>query len=124
MTAVALPALPQLSPDDRRLLQDLCDRIVGAVGDRVCAITLFGSRARGDARPDSDFDILVVVDKDDFELSEQIGRIAYGVYWDDDFRRYLSVKIMSRDHYAFLGSMPSSFFLNVEEEAVSLWTRG
>lgn len=124
MTTVALPALSHLSADDRRVIQDLCDRIVTVVGDRVEAIKLFGSRARGDARPDSDFDILVVVDKDDFELGEQIGSIAYDVYWDDDFRRYLSVKVMGRDHYAFLGSMPSSFFLNVEEEAVTLWTRG
>ena len=124
MTTVALPPLPQLLPEDRALLQDLCARIAAAVGDRVEAIKLFGSRARGDAGPDSDFDILVVIDKDDFELSEQIGRIAYDVYWDDDFRHYLSVKVMNRDHYAFLGSMPSSFFLNVEGEAVSLWTRG
>jgi predicted nucleotidyltransferase len=124
MTTVALPALPQLSAEDRALLQDLCDRIVKAVGDRIHAIKLFGSRARGDAQPDSDYDVLVVIEKDDFDLSEQIGSIAYDVYWDDDFRRYLSVKVMSRDHYAFLGSMPSSFFLNVEEEAVSLWTRG
>ena len=124
MTAVALPALPQLSPDECRLLQDLCDRIGGAVGDRVCAIKLFGSRARGDARPDSDFDILVVVDKDDFELSERIGRIAYDVYWDDDFRRYLSVKVMSRDQHAFLGSPPTGFYLSVEADAVTLWTQG
>jgi predicted nucleotidyltransferase len=30
-------------------------------GDRVRRIILFGSRARGDARPDSDYDLLVVL---------------------------------------------------------------
>lgn len=31
-------------------------------GGRVRAVTLFGSRARGDAEPDSDVDVLVVID--------------------------------------------------------------
>lgn len=33
------------------------------LGDRVCQIVLFGSRARGDAREGSDYDMLVVVDQ-------------------------------------------------------------
>ncbi|MBI4609914.1 MAG: nucleotidyltransferase domain-containing protein [Candidatus Rokubacteria bacterium] len=39
---------------------DLKDLILQADGSRVRRIILFGSRARGDARPDSDFDLLVV----------------------------------------------------------------
>jgi predicted nucleotidyltransferase len=39
-------------------LQAVVTRIAGAVDPG--AIWLFGSRARGDARPDSDFDLLVV----------------------------------------------------------------
>ncbi len=123
MTLVALPPLTQLPPDDRGLLQDLCDRIVAAVGERVKAIKLFGSRARGDARSDSDFDLLVLIDKDEFPLAEQIRNIAYDVYWDDDFRHFLSVQVISQDQYDFQGSPPSSFYVSVEAEAVTLWTR-
>ena len=39
-------------------LEAVVARIVGAIDPG--AIWLFGSRARGDARPDSDFDLLVV----------------------------------------------------------------
>ena len=52
-------------------LRAVLTRIVGAVDPD--AIWLFGSRARGDARPDSDFDLLVVarpgadLDSDDYE---------------------------------------------------------
>ena len=39
----------------------LKDLILQAKGTQVKRIILFGSRARGDARPDSDFDLLVVL---------------------------------------------------------------
>ncbi len=45
------------------LVQDIVRRIVEmAQPDKVI---LFGSRARGDARPDSDFDVLVIKDSDE-----------------------------------------------------------
>ena len=46
---------------DLTIAKKLKDLILQAGGDRVRQIFLFGSRARGDARPDSDFDLLVVV---------------------------------------------------------------
>jgi len=39
----------------------LKDLVLQRHGDRVRRIILFGSRARGDARPDSDYDLLVVL---------------------------------------------------------------
>ena len=33
-----------------------------ALGNRLVAVVLFGSRARGDARPDSDWDLLVIAE--------------------------------------------------------------
>ncbi len=43
-------------------------------------IYLFGSAARGDAGPDSDYDLLVVV-PDDAPLQRRGGRLAYEVLW-------------------------------------------
>ena len=44
---------------ERDALTAVVDRLVRAI--EPSAIWLFGSRARGDARPESDFDLLVVV---------------------------------------------------------------
>jgi uncharacterized protein len=45
------------------VVADIVRRIVEAVGpDRII---VFGSRARGDARPDSDFDVLVIKKSDE-----------------------------------------------------------
>jgi uncharacterized protein len=46
---------------DLNISLELTKRILATVGSRVRKIILFGSRARGDARPDSDFDLLVIL---------------------------------------------------------------
>ena len=44
-------------------------------GDRLRRVVLFGSRARGDARPDSDYDVAVFL-KDFSDRWEEADRIA------------------------------------------------
>jgi predicted nucleotidyltransferase len=52
--------------------------------DRVRDVILFGSKARGDSHPDSDIDILVLVDDDDWRFSHAISRIAARVSLEHD----------------------------------------
>src|SRR5579885_1594872 len=50
-------------PIDEDMLKEIVRRLVAAVNpDRII---LFGSRARGDAKPDSDVDLLVIKDSDE-----------------------------------------------------------
>ena len=44
-------------------------------GERIERVVLFGSRARGDARPDSDYDVVVFL-KDLTGFGEEMARIA------------------------------------------------
>jgi predicted nucleotidyltransferase len=44
-------------------------------GDRLERVVLFGSRARGDARPDSDYDVAVFLNEPD-SFWKETGRIA------------------------------------------------
>ncbi len=43
------------------ILDDLRERFAELYGDRLIEMVLYGSRARGDAEPGSDIDILVVL---------------------------------------------------------------
>ena len=43
------------------VVEDLKARLQTIYGDRLIELKLFGSRARADSRPDSDYDVLVVL---------------------------------------------------------------
>ncbi|HVC62259.1 MAG TPA: nucleotidyltransferase domain-containing protein [Acetobacteraceae bacterium] len=47
------------APADDPVLQRLRAALRGIYGDQIDRLVLFGSRARGEARPDSDYDIAV-----------------------------------------------------------------
>lgn len=48
-----------MSAEERAILDRLTTAIRTAFGDRITRLVLFGSRARGDARPESDYDVAV-----------------------------------------------------------------
>ncbi len=45
------------------LLKELRERLAAAHGERLRGIILYGSEARGEAAPDSDIDVLVLLDE-------------------------------------------------------------
>ncbi|MDT7857486.1 nucleotidyltransferase domain-containing protein [Rubrivirga sp. S365] len=54
--------LPDSTPPRvRAAIADAKARLEALYGDRLDRLVLYGSRARGDARPDSDVDLLVVL---------------------------------------------------------------
>ncbi|MGH3012856.1 MAG: UPF0158 family protein [Gaiellaceae bacterium] len=61
------PELLELSGsfDPREIARDVARDLRGLYGDRLTTVLLFGSWARGDAHPESDIDLLVVLDRVD-----------------------------------------------------------
>jgi len=55
----------------KNVLKKLKKELLRTYGESIDSIILYGSRARGDAREDSDIDILVVL-KSDFNYSEML----------------------------------------------------
>ena len=46
---------------EKEVLRDIRSRLQSAFGDRLRGIVLYGSEARGDAGPESDIDLLVLL---------------------------------------------------------------
>ncbi len=112
-----------LSRTEQKAVNELKDRLAEKLGDRLRLFRLYGSKARGDARPDSDIDILIVIDKDDFDIKDTVSKVVYDVYQKYDYRYFLSVKVMGQEHYDLLASIGTTFFRNLEKDGIDLWKR-
>jgi predicted nucleotidyltransferase len=53
-----------LSGAERRTIRRFLDSLAGALGPDLQAVWLYGSRARGERRPDSDIDLMVIAEGD------------------------------------------------------------
>jgi predicted nucleotidyltransferase len=81
-------------------------------------VILYGSRARGDARPDSDWDILVIIDKEETDMSDY-ERIAYPLYdLGCESDASISVNLYTKNEWRRRSCTP--FYKNVEAEGIVL----
>jgi len=100
----------------QKTLDEFVKRASEAYGDRIHSIILFGSVARGTARPDSDIDLLVVTDEEDFRLRRELIGMAFDMLLETE--EDISVKVLSqRDFEARKGF---SFLRNVISEGVKI----
>jgi predicted nucleotidyltransferase len=67
--------LPYLTDRERQLLARFLERLEAAAGDRVQHVIFFGSKARGDAEPYSDLDLMIVADLSPAEAEHFVARI-------------------------------------------------
>lgn len=85
-------------------------------GVPLCKTIMFGSRARGDAEPESDLDVLVIVETLNPALRKTISRCA----WEAGFVAGVVIQsvVMSRDQSENGPEQSSLLMLAVEEEGV------
>jgi predicted nucleotidyltransferase len=81
-------------PRDDQLLDKIVRNLIEAY--RPERIYLFGSYARGDAGPDSDYDLLIVV-PDSAPVRQQGSRLAYEVLWETGTAA--DVLVCTRGHF-------------------------
>lgn len=79
---------------------------------------LFGSRCRDDWRPDSDYDILIVVEKKDREFISRLYDAVMDVLLETG--RLISLKVFTASEFNHLKSIPTPFMQNVLKEGVML----
>jgi len=65
-----------LTREERRAVEAFVTELHQQYPGRIYDVILFGSKARGDSHPDSDIDILILVDDDDWRFSHAISRLA------------------------------------------------
>jgi len=81
-------------------------------------VYLFGSRCREDWKPDSDYDILIVLKKKDRETISKLYDAVMEILLKTG--RLISLKIFSVSEFDRLTSIPTPFMYNVVSEGVRL----
>ncbi|MGO9308816.1 MAG: nucleotidyltransferase domain-containing protein [Spirochaetia bacterium] len=98
-------------------LQMFLEKVRG-LRNQVTALYLFGSRARGDWRPDSDFDVLVILPERKQALVDQLYDAVLDVNLETGL--LISLKILTGAQYEKLAAIPTPFLANVAAEGVRL----
>ena len=111
------PLARQLS----RLLDTLTGELRRQLGSDLWLLLLYGSHARGEAQPDSDVDLFVVLSRASEAAQEKVRQVAYEVMWEADFAYVFSLYLTGMNHYQTLEEHGSSFLRNVQREGKVLW---
>lgn len=107
--------------DIRCVLNRYISGLLDIYKDALKAVVLYGSYARGDYTPESDIDIMILVDLDDSGISQKRHALSDLTY---DFNEQHKTEIMpivkNLDHFnQWVRSYP--FYNNIAKEGISLY---
>lgn len=106
-------------------MQNLIEKYISEIkiiyGSHLQRIILYGSYARGDFGPDSDIDIMILLDISDLELKAYSQELSYMTY-DFNLDNDLDIKpiVKSEAHFRkWVENYP--FYANIHKEGVILY---
>ena len=103
------------------LLEQYVEEIKRIYGERLKSVILYGSYARGDFKPDSDIDIMILIDLTDMELEKYRKQLSWATY-DFNEEHDMDIKPIAKSNAHFrkwLGVYP--FYTNVQREGIELY---
>lgn len=103
-----------LTEKERGILKRIRETVRGVLPDAT--VIFFGSRARGDAREYSDWDILILTDKVTHEIEHEAYAALYDVELDEDI--IICPLILQRDEWEHKRYREHPIHERVDEEGV------
>lgn len=85
-------------------------------GTHIVKVILFGSRARGDYEPDSDYDVLILLDEVTKETVDEIDEIVWQIGWDNE----ALITAIVHDEKTFETHVYEPLFINIRKEGITL----
>jgi predicted nucleotidyltransferase len=110
--------LEHLNSREQQAVLEFVRLLEGQFGDLVSSVALFGSKARGESTPDSDIDVLVVVDSDDWQVHKQIRYLAADVCLKYELN--MSPRVWSVSHHREMAAIDSLLHRAIQREGINL----
>ena len=106
-------------------MQCLIDQYITEIkkiyGKHLRQVILYGSYARGDFRPDSDVDIMILLDMSDMDLKAYGQKLSYMTY-DFNLDNDLDIKPIAKSEEHFRKWVVNyPFYANIRKEGVVLY---
>lgn len=106
-----------MGEEEKKVIDSFMDKISPLRG-RISGLYLFGSRARGTARLDSDYDFLFIVPKKEHQLKSKLYDAAIEIQMDSDAD--ISLKIIEKLDFDRMVSLKAPFTNNILKEGIKL----
>lgn len=105
--------------NSENIVTEFTDKVLSRHNEAIIKIILFGSRAKGVFRPDSDYDFLIVLRKADRAITDDI----YDLVTDFmlDYGVDISLKIYREEKYQSMAAASTPFFISVMKTGRELW---
>jgi predicted nucleotidyltransferase len=110
--------LEHLTPTEQQAVLEFVHLLQERFNGRVRSALLFGSKARGEGSPDSDLDVLVVIDSDDWRVHKQIRYLAADICLKYDLN--LSPRVWSTSHRREMEELQTLLYQNIRRDGVNL----
>jgi len=113
---ISLPT--HLQTNEQAALEEMVARLLQQPNIRLAEVWLFGSKARGDFEPDSDLDLLLVLDNADWTIRDQVHLLAARVSLEYDV--LINTHILSRDRWSEMAHHRLTLWRHVQRDGISL----
>lgn len=110
--------LAYLRPNEEAAVGECVGRLMSHLDGWLVEIYLFGSKARGDFTPDSDLDLLIVLEADDWEAKDKVRFVAADVSLEYDV--LINTHILSRARWEEMARQQATLWREVQQDGVPL----
>ncbi len=111
-------SLDHLRPDEQKAIRAFLSRLWSQFPRRILQTTLFGSKSRRDSQPESDIDILLIVDDEDWRFSHAISDVAADVSLE--YNLLIDPRVIGRERWERMARENLSLYQNIAREGIPL----
>ena len=103
---------------EQQAIKSLVSSLLTEHGDRIKFMLLFGSKARGDDTADSDIDVLVITDSDEWPLKHR--SLNRGARLSLDHEVLFNLYVIDEERWAWMRQIRHPLYRNIERNGVDL----